>query len=130
MQYIPDPDEMQRIPAYYRSEAWRKLRNAVLMRDGCACRYCGAEARMADHVVPRRRGGADALDNLVACCAPCNKAAGNLLFPSLDAKRDHIRKARRLDAPGTLLVVSEPKTPKPRRRKRYRRNKGHSKVRG
>ena len=130
MQYIPDPDEMQRIDPYYRSEAWRKLRGQVLMRDGCSCRYCGAEARMADHVVPRKRGGADALDNLVACCGACNKAAGNRIFLSVEAKREWIRSARGLDNPQKVMVITDDmaraKAPKKRRR---RRTKRHSKVR-
>jgi len=83
-----------RIPAYYRTKAWKALRRAVLARDGGRCRYCGRVARQADHIIPRKRGGADALENLVACCAPCNKIAGGLVFSSFAAKKSWIRARR------------------------------------
>jgi 5-methylcytosine-specific restriction endonuclease McrA len=51
-------------------------RQAVFIRDGFQCQYCGAAISMAtgtrDHVMPLSRGGADALDNVVACCKACN----------------------------------------------------------
>jgi len=40
------------------------------------CYYCGASiipsAFAVDHVIPRVRGGSDALENLVPACKPCN----------------------------------------------------------
>jgi 5-methylcytosine-specific restriction enzyme A len=56
---------------------WRKVRAAVLNRDGWVCHYCGAPAITVDHVVPLARGGAR-LDphNLVACCRSCNARRG------------------------------------------------------
>jgi 5-methylcytosine-specific restriction endonuclease McrA len=51
-------------------------RQAVLIRDGFQCQYCGARISMStgtrDHVQPLSRGGADSLENVVACCKPCN----------------------------------------------------------
>jgi 5-methylcytosine-specific restriction endonuclease McrA len=51
-------------------------RKAVFIRDGFACQYCGARLSMStgtrDHVVPRSRGGADTLANVVAACRACN----------------------------------------------------------
>jgi len=48
----------------------------VLVRDDFICAYCGKRLTMAsgtkDHVLPVSRGGADVLDNVVACCGPCN----------------------------------------------------------
>ncbi len=54
-------------------------RRAVLARDRNTCQYCGHSARdlTIDHIIPRRRGGAAAWDNLVACCAKCNNAKGD-----------------------------------------------------
>jgi 5-methylcytosine-specific restriction endonuclease McrA len=52
-------------------------RRGVLRRDGHRCAYCRGQAATVDHVVPRSRGGADAWDNLVACCLRCNGAKGN-----------------------------------------------------
>lgn len=89
--------------SYYESAAWRDLRQATLRRDGHACQYCGAVAHQADHVVPRRRGGADALDNLVACCHICNKTAGNHLFISFAAKKAWVLAQR----DGTKVEVRE-----------------------
>jgi len=52
----------------------RELRDAVLARDGHACRYCGRRAAhlSIDHVYPVARGGETTLDNLVAACDQCN----------------------------------------------------------
>jgi 5-methylcytosine-specific restriction endonuclease McrA len=51
-------------------------RQTVFTRDDFRCQYCGARISMAtgtrDHVQPLSRGGADTLDNVVACCRPCN----------------------------------------------------------
>ncbi|GAB3801554.1 HNH endonuclease [Humibacter antri] len=47
-------------------------RRGVLRRDGHRCAYCGKSATTIDHVLPKSRGGADAWDNLVACCLRCN----------------------------------------------------------
>lgn len=53
-----------------------KLRYEVLRRDNYTCRYCGAYAPFArlvvDHVMPRKLGGQDVLENLVTACDPCN----------------------------------------------------------
>ena len=59
------------------TRAWRKVRAAVLKRDGYRCRYCGAEATTVDHVRPVVSGGTDREDNLVAACAECNRAKGD-----------------------------------------------------
>lgn len=95
------------------TRAWRRLRLAVLERDGWVCqvpvdaagritpagRPCGQPATTADHIVPRVLGGLDTLANLRAACQPHNLA-----------------KAGRLDAD-----AAEPVQPPPRRRGPYRR---------
>ena len=61
----------------YNSPAWRRVRLAVLNRDGWVCQIrgprCEVQANQADHVIPWRVGGAifDP-DNLRAACGPCN----------------------------------------------------------
>jgi hypothetical protein len=55
---------------------WKKQRQRVLKRDGYICAYCGQDATEVDHVIPRARGGGHDLDNLVACCKPCNSRKG------------------------------------------------------
>ena len=58
------------------TQRWKKQRLRVLKRDGFICAYCGNEATQVDHVISRKVGGSHDLENLVACCAPCNSAKG------------------------------------------------------
>ena len=54
----------------------RKItRRAVFARDRWTCQYCGHERGnlTVDHVVPRSKGGRSTWDNIVTCCAPCNR---------------------------------------------------------
>ena len=51
--------------------AWHKIRAKVL-GSGSRCHYCGTLATTVDHVIPKSRGGTDALSNLVPACARCN----------------------------------------------------------
>jgi 5-methylcytosine-specific restriction endonuclease McrA len=58
---------------YYRSSAWRRLRDDALRRQPvCATPGCGQRATFADHIIPRRQGGADALGNLQSLCSSCH----------------------------------------------------------
>lgn len=60
---------------------WRKLRLAILDRDGWLCQIrsegCEVQASHVDHIVSWRHGGAwyDPA-NLRAACATCNKSRG------------------------------------------------------
>lgn len=53
------------------------IRFKVLMRDGFKCKYCGKtgdEKQLeVDHIIPRSRGGTNALVNLVTACFECNR---------------------------------------------------------
>ena len=58
-----------------------RKKQILASRDGGArCRYCGVRLKLRrltiDHVVPRSRGGSNALTNLVLACGPCNLAKG------------------------------------------------------
>jgi 5-methylcytosine-specific restriction endonuclease McrA len=62
--------------------AWRKLRAAVLLRDGGMCQtqtpgLCLVYADVAAHIIPKSAGGPDELGNLKASCAPCNQHEGD-----------------------------------------------------
>ena len=60
----------------------RKItRRAVFARDRWTCQYCGQERGKltVDHVIPRSKGGASSWDNIVTCCAPCNRRKGDRL---------------------------------------------------
>ena len=52
---------------------WRRLRNAVLQRHPfCQTPRCTAQATDVDHIVPRRRGGDDSLENLQGLYRSCH----------------------------------------------------------
>lgn len=58
---------------------WEKLRASVLQRDERLCQPCLKAGKVApgtevDHVIPKARGGTDALENLQAICPPCHRA--------------------------------------------------------
>lgn len=58
----------------------RITRRAVFARDGWSCQYCGrAGSLTVDHVVPRSKGGDTSWENVVACCAGCNRRKGDKL---------------------------------------------------
>jgi len=61
---------------------WRNIRERILRRDAFVCQYCAQEADTVDHVIPRRLGGLDSDDNLVASCKRCNLAKGGRFFVS------------------------------------------------
>jgi len=55
---------------YYLTPEWRELRRQTLERDGGVCIVpgCGRAAVVADHIVSRKEGGADALRNTRSLC--------------------------------------------------------------
>lgn len=69
---------------FYDTQAWRRLRAACLARHPvCATEGCGQRSVVADHVIPRSRGGADSLDNLVGRCITCHNARRGTAEPKL-----------------------------------------------
>ncbi len=60
-----------------------KLRYAVLKRAGFHCELCGVSADQrvleVEHIVPKKHGGSDELENLQALCTKCSadKGAGD-----------------------------------------------------
>lgn len=65
-------------------------RNAVMLRDGYRCGYCGRVAsrnRMTiDHVVPRSQGGMHSWSNLITACQRCNQRKGHHRPEQVDMK--------------------------------------------
>ena len=59
-----------------------RLVRATLATYGTRCHLagprCTGRATTADHLVPRSRGGPDALANLRPACAPCNRQRGDM----------------------------------------------------
>ena len=77
----------------------RKItRRAVFARDRWTCQYCGHErgSLTVDHVIPRSKGGPSTWENIVACCAPCNR-----------------RKGDRLPRQANMVPVRAPRAPNP-----------------
>lgn len=72
------------------SDTWPAARAAALERDGARCSVarllggaCSPPPLHVHHLVPRREGGTDALDNLVTSCARHH--------PVLEALREAVR---------------------------------------
>lgn len=52
----------------------KTLKKKVIARDGLRCRRCGTTKFLElDHIVPRARGGGDALTNLQLLCHDCHR---------------------------------------------------------
>lgn len=65
-----------RIP--YQSLQRKITRRAVFARDAWECQYCGRKGSLTmDHVIPRSRGGDTSWENVVTCCASCNRRKGD-----------------------------------------------------
>jgi 5-methylcytosine-specific restriction endonuclease McrA len=74
----------------------RKItRRAVFARDRWTCQYCGHERGnlTVDHVVPRSKGGTSTWENIVTCCAPCNRRKGDRLPRQANMVPAHTPKA-------------------------------------
>jgi 5-methylcytosine-specific restriction endonuclease McrA len=74
----------------------RKItRRAIFARDQWTCQYCGNErgTLTIDHVIPRSKGGTSAWDNIVTCCAPCNRRKGDRLPNQAGMHPKHAPKA-------------------------------------
>lgn len=52
------------------------IRARVLQRDAYICHYCGGNADHVDHIIARKHGGSNDMENLVAACASCNHRKG------------------------------------------------------
>jgi HNH endonuclease len=78
---VPGPDERERLESTLTPTRRKMLR--LSERDGEHCVWCSAPLTYrsihatVDHIRCRSHGGADALDNLVLSCAPCNHRRAN-----------------------------------------------------
>ncbi|MDV8000754.1 HNH endonuclease [Rhodococcus sp. IEGM 1408] len=53
---------------------WRRVRAAVLDRDGHQCVQCRSTEHLeADHITPVAKGGTDDLENLRTLCRRCHR---------------------------------------------------------
>lgn len=75
----------------------RRRKQTLLQRYGNVCYYCGCvtgkDNLQMDHIIPRSRGGTNAIGNLVLSCPDCNKVKANkFLLPEevLSRKRGYL----------------------------------------
>jgi len=63
-------------------------RKNLFKRDKQRCQYCKQtnSPLTIDHIIPRRRGGEDTWENLVAACMKCNTRKGDSLLKNIDMK--------------------------------------------
>ena len=82
----------------------------MFARDRWACQYCGSERHSltVDHVIPRSKGGSSGWDNIVTCCAPCNRRKGDRLPKQANM---HPRRVPRAPSATIFVHVAEPKIP-------------------
>ena len=73
----------KKIPAFFDSPEWKRVRYQVLKRDGGKCQCCGRSAKQGavmnvDHIKPRLKYPKLALkmSNLQTLCASCNQGKG------------------------------------------------------
>jgi hypothetical protein len=71
---------------------------ALLERDGPGCVYCGCSPVVyeVDHFIPRARGGADRMGNLVLACAPCNRTKRDKMPEDFLANRPELLRELRV----------------------------------
>ncbi|MGE5636053.1 MAG: HNH endonuclease [Nocardioidaceae bacterium] len=88
----------------------RITRRAVFARDRWTCQYCGHERGnlTVDHVVPRSRGGNSSWDNIVTCCAPCNRRKGDRMPTQANMVPLHHPRA---PSPTIFIHVATPSIP-------------------
>ena len=89
----------------------RKItRRAVFARDRWTCQYCGTErsSLTVDHVIPRSKGGSSSWENIVACCAPCNRRKGDRLPKQVNM---HPRRKPSAPSPAIFVHVAAPVIP-------------------
>lgn len=76
---VPSVVRLMSFVRFRRSEARFSRRN-IYVRDHHSCQYCGrrypVDELTCDHVVPRSRGGKAEWENIVTCCAACNRRKG------------------------------------------------------
>ena len=96
---LPLPSVIRLASMVRRPRRERKMtRYEIFNRDNYTCQYCGLQSRhlTLDHVMPRFRGGQHTWENVVSCCAPCNR-----------------RKAGRTPKEAHMKLLKEPGPPPP-----------------
>jgi hypothetical protein len=78
----------------------KKLRFAVLSRDGFKCRYCGGEPPdvklVIDHFIAVAKGGTGDIENLITSCQPCNAGKSDRPIAGTPSVQDGVQRAEAL----------------------------------
>jgi hypothetical protein len=87
------------------TDNYHPLLAAVIIRDGYQCVGCGNTPRVLDHIVPVKRHGKTALDNLQLLCQRCNGIKGNEIADYRPSHRGNLgREHPRHTSNGDLIV--------------------------
>lgn len=65
------------------TDYWSKIRETILERDGRKCQLCNKEGDSRlhiHHILKRKEGGEDFLDQLISVCPKCHSAADRKLY--------------------------------------------------
>lgn len=64
----------------YHSAAWKRLRKAVLHRDGYECKRCGSKLKLEVHHIKKMIDGGEPMDmnNLMVLCKLCHFKADDI----------------------------------------------------
>lgn len=68
---------------------WKRLRLAVIERDGLVCAYCERIVNVPhiDHIVPLCAGGKSEMDNLTVACRDCNSEKSGMTIIEWSRKK-------------------------------------------
>lgn len=90
-------------PVMIRVTMWKKLRTAVVKRDGGACQDCGRQLghlpkwyTEVHHIIPRVRGGGDHPINLKTLCVECHRKYTDEMLLARTGRTDEAYQAAKL----------------------------------
>lgn len=79
--YKPDKPNPKKKPSNKRKKGEQKSKREILYEASPFCKYCNKPLAFnsftLDHVVPKSKGGTNALSNLVVSCYDCNNLKGS-----------------------------------------------------
>ncbi len=96
-------DLFEGAPVMIRTSMWRKLRTAVIERDGGVCQDCGRALghlpswyTEVHHIIPRVNGGGDHPSNLKTLCVECHRRYTNEMLLSHFERTDEAHQVAKL----------------------------------